>query len=125
LDDRPSVTVTGQVPDITAELSQADVIVIPLRYASGTRVKILEAFAHRVPVVSTTVGAEGLEVRPGTHLLVADDAGGIAEACARLLSDDALRRAIVDQAHALFVARYESSIIQEEIAALARELAGP
>ena len=125
LDDRPSVTVTGQVPDITAELSRADVIVIPLRYASGTRVKILEAFAHRIPVVSTTVGAEGLEVRPGTHLLVADDAAGIAEACARLLSDDALRRAVVDQAHALFMARYESSIIQGEIAALARELAGP
>ena len=111
--------------DIRPYLRLATVSAIPLMEGGGTRLKILEAFAHRIPVVSTTVGAEGLEVRPGTHLLVADDAGGIAEACARLLSDDALRRAIVDQAHALFVARYQSSIIQEEIAALARELAGP
>ena len=50
----PAVTMTGQVPDITDELARADVIVIPLRYGSGTRVKILEAFAHRIPVVSTT-----------------------------------------------------------------------
>jgi glycosyltransferase involved in cell wall biosynthesis len=125
LDDRPRVTLTGQVPDITEELARADVIVIPLRYASGTRVKILEAFAHRIPVVSTTVGAEGLEVYPGTHLLVADDADGLARACARLLTDGALRQALVDEAQALFAARYTSSVIQQEIGALARELAGP
>jgi len=124
LDDPPSVTVTGQVPDITDELARADVIVIPLRYASGTRMKILEAFAHRIPVVSTTVGAEGLEIRPGTHLLVADDPDGVARACARLLADGALRRSIVDQAHALFVERYESSVVQREISALARDVAG-
>ncbi len=125
LDDRPSVTVTGQVPDITDELSRADVIVIPLRYASGTRVKILEAFAHRIPVVSTTVGAEGLEVRPGTHLLVADDPDAVAHACARLIADRALRTSMVDQAHSLFEERYASSVVQQEIGALARGLAGP
>ena len=64
LDDPPSVTLMGQVPDITDELRRADVIVIPMRYGSGTRIKILEAFAHRIPVVSTTMGAEGLGVRP-------------------------------------------------------------
>ena len=123
LNDPPSVTLTGQVPDMADELSLADIVVIPLRYGSGTRVKILEAFAHRVPVVSTTVGAEGLEVRPGTHLLVADDPDGVARACAHLLGDDALRHAIVEQAHALFMARYRSSVVQEEIGALAREVA--
>ncbi len=86
--------------------------------------KILEAFAHRIPVVSTTVGAEGLEVRPGTHLLVADDPDGVAHACARLLADGALRQAIVDHAHALFLERYESSVVQRQIGALARDVAG-
>jgi glycosyltransferase involved in cell wall biosynthesis len=123
LDDPPSVTLTGQVPDIADELALADVVVIPLRYGSGTRIKILEAFAHRVPVVSTTVGAEGLDVRSGVHLLVADDADGVARACARLLADTALRRMIADQAHALFMDRYQSVRIQDEVRALAEEVA--
>jgi glycosyltransferase involved in cell wall biosynthesis len=123
LGDPPAVIVTGQVDDIADELARADIIVIPLRYGSGTRVKILEAFAHRIPVVSTTIGAEGLEVESGTHLLVADDPGGLAQACARLLGDDILRRAIVDQAHALYMARYRSSVVEDEIGALAREVA--
>ena len=123
LEDPPTVTLTGRVADITDELSRADIILIPLRYGSGTRVKILEAFAHRIPVVSTSIGAEGLEVRPGTHLLVADDPEGLATACARLLGDDALRHALVEKAHALFVERYRASVIQEEIGTLARDLA--
>jgi glycosyltransferase involved in cell wall biosynthesis len=125
LNDPPSVTLTGQVPEITDELARADIVIIPLRYGSGTRVKILEAFAHRIPVVSTTLGAEGLEVQDGTHLLVADSPEGMAQACARLLGDSALRATIVEQAHALFLARYESSVVQAEIGALARELSAP
>jgi glycosyltransferase involved in cell wall biosynthesis len=122
LADPPSVVMTGQVPDITDELARADVIVIPLRYGSGTRVKILEAFAHRIPVVSTTVGAEGLDVRPDTHLLVADDPDDVARACARLLNDTSLRTALVDEAHALYEERYRSSVVRHQIGALAREL---
>ena len=56
---RPAVSVVGRVPDMAAELARADLVVVPVRYGSGTRVKILEAFAHRVPVVSTTVGSRG------------------------------------------------------------------
>ena len=68
-DDPPRVTVTGRVPDMAAELARADVVVVPVRYGSGTRLKILEAFAQRVPVVSTPLGAEGLGVEDGVHLL--------------------------------------------------------
>jgi glycosyltransferase involved in cell wall biosynthesis len=124
LDDPPSVTLVGQVPDITDELRRADVIVIPLRYGSGTRIKILEAFAHRIPVVSTTMGAEGLGAHPGTHLLVADGPDDIAAACARLLDDDGLRRAVVEEAYTLFMTRYRSSVVEQDIAALASEIAG-
>ena len=107
-----------------AELAAADLVVIPLRYASGTRVKILEAFAHRIPVVSTGIGAEGLDVHAGQHLLVADDPDGIARACARLLEDDPLRRGIVDAAQALYLTCYQSPHVEEEVATLAREVAG-
>ena len=69
----PAVRVVGVVPDMEPELARADVAIVPLRYGSGTRLKILESFAHRVPVVSTTIGAEGLQVEDGTHLLLADD----------------------------------------------------
>jgi hypothetical protein len=120
--DPPTVTLTGRVPDMTAELARADLVVIPLRYASGTRIKILEAFAHRIPVVSTTVGAEGLDVRPGEHLLVADDPEGLARACARLLEDGDLRRTIVDRAQALFLDRYQSSRVEDAVVSLATEL---
>jgi glycosyltransferase involved in cell wall biosynthesis len=124
LDDPPSVTLTGQVPDITDELADADVVVIPLRYGSGTRVKILEAFAHRIPVVSTTVGAEGLDVRHEQHLLVADGPDDVAAACARLLGDASLRATLVEQAHALYLERYQSARVQDQVAVLAREVAG-
>ena len=48
-------------------------MIVPIRFGSGTRIKLLEAFAHRIPAVSTSIGAEGLAVVDGTHLLLADD----------------------------------------------------
>ena len=68
----PAVVVAGRVPEIEPELARADVAVVPLRIGSGTRLKILESFAHRIPVVSTTIGADGLDVEDGVHLLLAD-----------------------------------------------------
>ncbi|HLH29275.1 MAG TPA: glycosyltransferase family 4 protein, partial [Acidimicrobiales bacterium] len=73
LHDPPVVTVVGKVPDMTDELASADLVVVPVRYGSGTRIKIIEAFAHRIPVASTSLGAEGLDAVDGVHLLVGDD----------------------------------------------------
>ena len=109
LGDRPGVTVVGQVPDIDTELARADLVLVPIRFGSGTRLKILEAFAHRIPVVSTGLGAEGLDAVDEHHLLIADTPDAIAIACARLLEDEesacpsdrqrppSLRRAIPDR----------------------------
>jgi len=124
LDDPPRVRVVGQVPEMADELASTDVVVVPLRFGSGTRLKILEAFAQRVPVVSTTLGAEGLGAEDDVHLLVADSAGGLAEACARLLEDAGLRHRLVDRAHALFRERFSDDVVSGEIAALARRVAG-
>jgi glycosyltransferase involved in cell wall biosynthesis len=124
LHDPPHVVVVGRVPDITAELARADVVAVPIRYGSGTRVKIIEAFAHRIPVVSTSLGAEGLGAVDGVHLLIGDDPRGMAEGSARLLQDPELRKEITSEAHALFAESFCTDAIEERIAALAREMSG-
>jgi len=88
-DDR--IRLTGPVNDAVAALGRAKLAVVPLRSGSGTRFKILEAWAAGRAVVSTTLGAEGLDARDGEHLVIADDAEMFATAIARLLQDDALR----------------------------------
>jgi polysaccharide biosynthesis protein PslH len=99
----PEVEVVGQVADMPPQLALADVIAVPIRYGSGTRVKILEAFAHQIPVVSTTLGAEGLDVVAGEHLLVADTADQFAGACERLFTDLPLRARLTAKAYELLV----------------------
>jgi polysaccharide biosynthesis protein PslH len=123
LQSHPNVTVTGHVGDIEPELARADAVVVPLRFGSGTRLKIIEAFAHRLPVVSTTVGAEGLGATAGKELLVADDDAGIAAACLHLLRDEPLRCALADRAESLFDRRFQWSAIRKQAAALACEVA--
>jgi polysaccharide biosynthesis protein PslH len=73
LQEKDGVTVTGTVQDLRGFYHLADVAVVPLRLGGGTRLKILEAMAAGVPVVSTAVGAEGLEVNPGHNILIAED----------------------------------------------------
>jgi hypothetical protein len=121
----PSVVVVGRVPAMEPELAQADMVVVPLRVGSGTRIKILESFAHRIPVVSTTLGAEGLDVEDGVHLLVADDPADFAAACGRLLTDEALRQRLVEAADELYLERYEWASAKERIGQIIAQLTGP
>lgn len=123
LGGRPGVVVAGTVASMEPELERTDVVVVPLRYGSGTRVKIIEAFAQRIPVVSTTVGAEGLGAIPGTHLLVADEPAEFADACVRLVQDLELRRRLVDAAQALFLERFRWSVAEARIRDLLEEVA--
>jgi glycosyltransferase involved in cell wall biosynthesis len=101
------VVVTGFVPDLDPYLSQSAVLVVPLHAGSGMRVKILEAFARGVPVVSTTIGVEGIEARNGEHLFVADTPEAFADAVVETLRDrvSAARRAA--SGRALVEERYD------------------
>ena len=119
----PDVVVAGRVPDIEPELARADVAVVPLRIGSGTRLKILESFAHRIPVVSTTIGADGLDVEDGVHLLLADGPEDFARACRRLIEDRALARRLVDAAERRFLERYEWSNTRHRIQQLVHDVA--
>lgn len=121
---RHGVEVVGPVVDVAPELARASVTVIPIRFGGGTRVKILEAFAHRVPVVTTGVGCEGIDVRPGVELLLAEDPPSMADAVVRLLTDQSLTERVVAAAAALFDRRYRAEQIQRQTAEVAAEAIG-
>jgi glycosyltransferase involved in cell wall biosynthesis len=87
-------------------------------------VKILESFANRIPVVSTVVGAEGLDLEDGHQLLLAQDAAGFAKACVVGLKDIDLRRRLVAAAEERFRARHQWSTAQARIRDLALATAG-
>jgi glycosyltransferase involved in cell wall biosynthesis len=88
----PDVRFTGHVPDMRTEIAKAAVCVVPLRIGSGTRLKILEAAAMAKPVVSTRVGAEGLDFAHGREIVLADEPKAFAGAVADLLRDASRRR---------------------------------
>jgi polysaccharide biosynthesis protein PslH len=101
-----SIEVTGRVPSVVEHLRQSAVVVVPLRIGGGTRLKIYEAMATAKAVVSTTVGAEGLDVRHGHDIILADDPGSFAQAVIMLLRDPELRRRY-EKAAAETAARYD------------------
>ncbi len=97
---------TGFVDDIRPHVAQAHVYAIPLRVGSGTRIKVFEAMAMGCPVVSTRLGAEGLDVIDREHFLAADTAQAFATAILDLLADPALQTRLSDAARALVASRF-------------------
>ena len=100
------VRVTGGVPDVRPYLGRGAVFVVPIRVGGGTRLKIFEAMAMECPVVSTTVGAEGLPVRHGEHLLLADEPAAFAASVVALLRDPGRARALGGEAARFVRAEY-------------------
>ncbi|RAQ94957.1 glycosyltransferase [Thermogemmatispora tikiterensis] len=117
----PGVTVTGTVPDVRPYLARASVVVVPLRIGSGTRLKILEALAMKRAVVSTTLGAEGLAVASGRHLLLADTPDDFVRAVLLLLEDARRRQALAEAGRRLVEQAYSWERCQERLATLLAE----
>lgn len=122
-DEDCHTTVTGRVPDIRPFLEQAAVVIVPLRIGGGTRLKIFEAMAMRCPVVSTSVGAEGLPVEHGTHLLVADSPREFANACIQLLHDSEMARGLGDRAAEYVHSNYSWDVAALRFADICRDVA--
>lgn len=114
----PHLTVTGTVPDVRPWLWGSKVSIVPLRIGGGTRLKIFEAMAAHIPVVSTTVGAEGLPVEPGKHLLIADDPDAFAEACIQLLENQQRRKHLAAEGLSLVSNRFSWDAIAREFEAI-------
>lgn len=98
--------VTGTVEDVRPFLWGSGVSIVPLRIGGGTRLKIYESMAARVPVVATSIAAEGLEVHPGEDICIADTPTAFAEACLELLGDAGARARIAQAAWALVSENY-------------------
>ena len=120
----PTISVTGSVDDVRPYLGAAQVAVVPLWSGGGTRLKILEAFAAGRPVVSTSIGAEGLDVKDGVHLLLADSPGAFANAVVRLSQDKDLSGRIVRQARDLVQKRYGWDRQAEQLVAVHNRVFG-
>jgi polysaccharide biosynthesis protein PslH len=118
----PGVEVTGTVPDVRPYYERATVFIVPLRLGGGTRLKIIEAMAMGLPVVSTTVGAEGLEICPGESILIADDPSSFVESVRRLLSDPHLHARIAQGGRAL-ARRYDWKELTKPYADLVEKVA--
>lgn len=103
----PSLTVTGYVADPLPYLRDSSMMVVPLRSGGGMRVKILNALSQGIPMVSTTVGCEGIAVTHGEDILVADDPAAFADATVRLLKDSALNQHVTTRGRQTAEQKYD------------------
>lgn len=118
----PGVDVVGPVEDVADELAAADVVVVPMRFGGGTRLKVLEAFAHGVPVVSTALGCEGTGTRDGVHLLVRDRPEDIAAGVRDIVTDETLGARLVAGGGELYRTSFRPQAAVEAITALVDRL---
>jgi glycosyltransferase involved in cell wall biosynthesis len=100
------IDVAGRVDDLRFHLASAAAVVVPLRFGGGTRLKVLEAMAMAKPMVSTRIGAEGIDVVHEQHLLLADDPAEFADAVGRVLDDKELALGLGREGRALVSSRY-------------------
>lgn len=109
-----AIEVTGTVDDVRPHLDACEVLVVPLRSGGGTRIKIFEAMAQGVPVVSTTIGAEGLPVKDGETILIADDSFVLARAVSRILQSQDLGNHLSSEARNKLVEHHNWKIVTEK-----------
>jgi glycosyltransferase involved in cell wall biosynthesis len=112
------------VPDVRPYLRRAAVVVVPIRMGSGTRLKVVEGLALGKPLVSTTVGHEGVEVRDGEHLLIGDTAETFAQRIGELFEDEALGDRLGRAGRELMERRYSWETAGGRLEEVYRRVAG-
>jgi sugar transferase (PEP-CTERM/EpsH1 system associated) len=120
----PGIEVTGTVDDVRPFYREAIAAVVPLNVGGGSRLKILEAMAAGVPVVSTTLGAEGLEVRPDENILIADRNDEMVEAITSMIENESQRTDLSAAGRALVSRRYDWSSLGAALFSVYEELMG-
>lgn len=116
------IHVTGTVDDVRPYYAAARAVIVPVRVGSGTRLKILEAMAIGVPVISTPLGAEGISVTNGKDILLVDSDTAMTEAVGKLFADDALHRQLACAARKLVVENYDWNLIGDRLYEFHRDL---
>jgi polysaccharide biosynthesis protein PslH len=115
---RPSVEVTGEVPELVPLLAAAAVVVVPIRLGGGTRLKVVEGLAMGKAMVSTTLGCEGIAVQNGVHLVIEDDADAFAQAVSQLLIDPERAAMLGGNGRALMEDEYSWDLASTRLLAL-------
>jgi glycosyltransferase involved in cell wall biosynthesis len=106
-----TVKLTGYVPELVPYLEQSALMVVPVRAGGGMRVRILEAFAYAMPVVTTTIGLEGIDAVPGRDVLVEDSASNFADRVSELLEDIALQEKLSINGRSLAETKYDWQVV--------------
>jgi sugar transferase (PEP-CTERM/EpsH1 system associated) len=119
------VHITGRVEDVRPYYTRSTASIVPLRAGGGTRLKILESMALGRPVISTTIGCEGLNVIDNRHLLIANAPERFAERTVRLLTDKTLYRRIIAEARRLVETKYDWDVIAEQLLGIYAEINRP
>jgi glycosyltransferase involved in cell wall biosynthesis len=118
----PSITITGRLPSVLPYLCHANVAVVPLKFESGTRFKIMEAGACNIPIVSTTLGAEGIPITQGVNILIADDPENFAREIIKLISSSEYSKQIASRLHELIAEKYDIPTLVQEGNAIIKSL---
>jgi glycosyltransferase involved in cell wall biosynthesis len=119
----PGVEIVGEVDRIDSELRDSRGVVVPILSGGGTRVKVLEALAYGVPIVSTTIGCEGIGITTDHHAMVRNDPLEFAVACAQILSSNELCESLRTNGRTLYQDRYRTEIVAAQIRRLALSVA--
>ena len=118
----PRIEILGYVEDIRPFVESADLFVVPLESGGGMRVKILDAWLSGRPIVSTSIGAEGIAVSHEQNLLLADGPAAFAEAAVRLLVDPALNQRLRQAGRAWVEEKYAWPVVYQEVDEIYRRL---
>lgn len=118
----PSIFVTGTVDDVRPFLAKAAVSIVPLRIGGGTRIKIFETMAAGLPVISTTIGAEGLPITDGEHIVIADDSETFADETVMLLTDTERANRIASKAQQLVVSDFSWEKVTREFVTMLNKI---
>ena len=114
----PGMKIVGEVAEIGPELRASRGVIVPLLSGSGTRIKVMEALAYGLPIVSTSIGCEGIAIETGVHALIADDPASFARAVEMILTDDELCGRLGANGRQFYLERYESSTVADKIRSL-------
>jgi len=117
-----SISVTGYVDDVRPFADKGTIFVVPLRIGSGTRLKILEALAMGIPIVTTSLGIEGIQARNGEHLLIADTPQEFARCVIELLQDKQFRLRLAAEGRKLVERKYDWRVIGNQMDKLIQHL---
>jgi len=118
----PRIIIDGEVPDVWEYMQRFSIMVVPLFSGSGIRIKIVEAMAAGKAIITTTIGAEGINYENGQHLLIAKDAKSFADAIVRLCNDSALRETLGRNARMLITKEHDNTKLMQKLIAFYNDL---